>query len=236
MAPRAGGDQLAQAAPPALPAGREEGAAGVPDAPSEAEGAAPEATPEAEAVEGPTPPPAPEGAGEPAGAAEAAPQGAPGAGEGLPASRVPQPARDWKAVRNPVPATPASIKRGQELYEGRGFCHVCHGPRGDGFGPVAGQFKPYPNAFLAPEWQDRFTDGELMGILQEGKFGTGMVPMVPDYLSEEDGWNVINYLRTFRGKTTEAYENFKARQRGEQTGPEQEQGGDGAQQGGEGGN
>jgi len=50
----------------------------------------------------------------------------------------------------------------------------------------------------------------LMGVLQEGKVGTGMVPIVPEYLTEAEGWDVVNYVRSLRGKTTEAYERSKA--------------------------
>lgn len=122
----------------------------------------------------------------------------------------PKPAVDWSKVTNPVPADAASIARGQEYYNGRGFCNVCHGAKGDGFGPVAIEFDPMPNAFFEAEWQKDFSDGQLMGVLQEGKVGTGMVPIVPEYLTEAEGWDVVNYVRSLRGKTTEAYERSKA--------------------------
>lgn len=122
----------------------------------------------------------------------------------------PRPEVDWSEVRNPVPADADSVERGKALYNGKGFCNACHGDKGDGFGPVRGQFEPLPNAFFDPEWHAGFSDGALMGVLQNGKYGTGMVPMVPEYLTEQEAWDVINYLRTFEGKTTEAYERYKA--------------------------
>ena len=90
------------------------------------------------------------------------------------------------------------------------MCVVCHGEKGDGFGPVRDQLTPPPNAFLDPKWQQSFSDGQLMGVLHEGKFGTGMLAMVPDFMTEEQGWDVINYIRTFSGKTSEAYERYQA--------------------------
>jgi len=120
--------------------------------------------------------------------------------------RITEPSQDWLLVRNPVPTDPESIKRGRTLYEDKGMCFMCHGPRGDGHGGARGQFNPPPNAFLDVEWADKTSDGEIMGFLIDGKFGTGMVSFVPDFISEEEGWDIINYLRTFRGKTTEAYE------------------------------
>jgi mono/diheme cytochrome c family protein len=170
---------------------------------------APEPTPEAAAGE--------DGAGEAATEApapEAAPsEAAPVVEAEAPAPAPPpppKPAVDWKAVANPVPADAASIERGKALYGGKGFCNVCHGDKGDGFGPVAAQFDPLPNAFFEADWQGKFTDGELMGVLQEGKFGTGMIPLVPEYMTEAEGWDVINYVRTLQGKTSETYERAKA--------------------------
>jgi mono/diheme cytochrome c family protein len=122
----------------------------------------------------------------------------------------PKPAVDWTAVTNPVQADAASIERGKALYEGKGFCNVCHGAKGDGFGPVAAQFDPLPNAFFEADWQGKFTDGELMGVLQEGKTATGMIPLIPEYMTEAEGWDVINYVRTLQGKTSETYERARA--------------------------
>jgi Cytochrome c len=122
----------------------------------------------------------------------------------------PRPKVDWTKVKNPVAASEVSVSRGRELYAGKGLCNVCHGDKGDGFGPVRGQFNPFPNAFFDPAWHKDISDGEIMGVLQDGKFGTGMVPIVPDFLTEAEGWDVINYLRTLRGKTTEPYERYQA--------------------------
>jgi len=140
----------------------------------------------------------------------AAPEG-PEAPEAAPPPPKPAgPLVDWSNVANPVPADAASVERGRVFYQGQGLCAVCHGNKGDGFGPVWEQFSPPPNAFLDPTWQQQFTDGQLMGVLHDGKFGTGMLAMVPDFMTEAEGWDVINFLRTFSGKTSEAYERAQA--------------------------
>lgn len=114
---------------------------------------------------------------------------------------------DWKTLVNPMAGDRSAVDRGRVIYMNKGMCHACHGEKGDGDGgQVAFQFTPLPNAFFSPEWHDSLNDGELMGILQEGKSGTGMVPFVPDFITEEEGWAVINYIRTLRGNTTDFYE------------------------------
>ncbi len=164
------------------------------------------ASPPAEAAEAAPPAPAPEAAAKPTPkpATKAAP--APEAFTEGP----PVPKKNWSKVKNPVATTQESITRGRALYTGKGLCNICHGDKGDGFGPVRGQFNPLPNAFFDPAWQKSMNDGELMGVLQDGKYGTGMIRVVPDFLSESEGWDVINYIRTLKGKTTEAYERARA--------------------------
>lgn len=177
--------------------------------------AAPGPSPEA-APAGPTSTEGTEGTAEaaPANTPAPAPKKAKAAPNSAPAPpAVPEPPRprvNWSKVKNPVAANAASIQRGRELYNGIGLCSVCHGDKGDGFGPVRGQFSPFPNAFFDPAWHRSMGDGQIMGVLQEGKFGTAMVRIVPDFLTEAQGWDVVNYLRTFQGKTTESYERYQA--------------------------
>jgi len=153
--------------------------------------------------------PAADGAAE-AAAPEAGSAPAPAVPADAAPPEAPAPKVDWAQVPNPVRANDASIERGRKLYLGKALCVLCHGEQGDGFGPLRRQFNPYPNAFLEPDWQDGFSDGQIMGVMREGKYGTGMVPFVPDFITEAEAWDVINYVRTFKGKSTEAYERAKA--------------------------
>lgn len=114
--------------------------------------------------------------------------------------RVPEAQRQAaRALVNPVPATPESIARGQAVYRGVGSCNVCHGEDGDGTGIGASGLDPGPRNFTNPKWQEARTDGELMWVLRHGSPGTAMITVVPGLISEADGWDVINYLRTFGG-------------------------------------
>jgi len=125
-----------------------------------------------------------------------------------PPTEPPKPKVDWSTVSNPVAPSSASTDRGEALYKGKGLCQMCHGEKGDGFGAVRGQFNPFPNGFFEAEWHDRFSDGELMGILTEGKLGTSMIPLVPDFVTEKQGWDIINYLRTLKGRTSADHERY----------------------------
>jgi hypothetical protein len=55
-----------------------------------------------------------------------------------------------------------------------------------------------PRNFTDTQWQDARTDGELMWVLKNGSPGTGMPQRVGKVLTEEEGWNVIQFIRTFR--------------------------------------
>jgi len=113
------------------------------------------------------------------------------------------PAGQLEAVRgelNPVPATPESIARGEEVFRGVGSCNVCHGENGDGKGIGASGLDPSPRNFANAKWQKARADGELMWVLRHGSPGTAMITVVPGLISEAEGWDVINYVRTFSGR------------------------------------
>ncbi len=104
-----------------------------------------------------------------------------------------------QALKNPVPSTPASIAKGKELFNGKGTCFTCHGPEGKGDGIVGQALNPSPRNFHNPLFWKNRADGELMWILKHGSPGTQMVTSVPGTITEEEGWQIIAYLRTLKG-------------------------------------
>ncbi len=94
---------------------------------------------------------------------------------------------------NPVPATDASLARGQEIY-GQA-CAVCHGVQGRGDGPLARTMVPRPADFRV-HMAEGHTEAQLFDWLSNGVPDTAMQGFA-DQLSAEDRWNVINYLQTF---------------------------------------
>lgn len=100
-------------------------------------------------------------------------------------------------IENPNPPTPERIELGRQIYFGKGLCVTCHSKNGKGV-RIPGHS---PRDFTDEKWQDIRTDGELMWILKNGSPGTGMPVRVGKVITEEEGWNVIQFIRTFSGKS-----------------------------------
>jgi mono/diheme cytochrome c family protein len=89
------------------------------------------------------------------------------------------------------------INEGKVLYEGKGSCFNCHGKSGKGDGPIGGVLTPKPRDLTHCEFQDTRSDGELYWVLKHGVQGTGMMSLIPSAVSEEEGWKIIAYVRSF---------------------------------------
>ena len=97
---------------------------------------------------------------------------------------------------NPLEVTRSNRRAGKELYEDLSdpSCTICHGKNGEGDGQLAGQFDPRPRNFACAATVDGIPDGQLHWIIQNGSHGTAMPPF--DYLSEEEIWQLVIYLRS----------------------------------------
>jgi mono/diheme cytochrome c family protein len=91
------------------------------------------------------------------------------------------------ATVNPISADPASIERGRLIYLAN--CSGCHGRDRSGEGAVAG-YEPPDLAGVVPS----VTDGGLAYQITNGLAGTPM-PGFATALSENDRWDLVNYLR-----------------------------------------
>ena len=96
---------------------------------------------------------------------------------------------------NPFSSTLGNIEEGSKIYFGKGLCVKCHGVKGKGI-KVSGHS---PRNFTDAKWQDVRTDGEMMWVLKNGSPGTSMPIRVGKVISEEEGWKVILFIRTFAG-------------------------------------
>jgi copper transport protein len=94
-------------------------------------------------------------------------------------------------MANPQKATADSILRGHNLYLAN--CAACHGVNGDGDGPTAAGWLPplQPLGTVVPG----LTDGTIAYDIAVGRAGTRM-PAFASTLSENDRWDLVNYLRT----------------------------------------
>ena len=108
-------------------------------------------------------------------------------------------AKNWKApFGDTKTASQEIVAEGKQLFEGDGNCHMCHGMNGKGNGPAASKFRRHPpRNFTNCNFHEARTDGELFWVMKNGSPGTGMVAHVPWKISEEEGWKIVAYLRTF---------------------------------------
>ena len=104
-------------------------------------------------------------------------------------------ARELYATRkNPIPADPASLARGQMLYDI--YCTPCHGPSGKGDGLVTPRFIPPPDLASAPVQAK--TDGHFSYYIG---YGGAVMPAYGEALSVTDRWDIVNFLRTLAKKS-----------------------------------
>ena len=108
-------------------------------------------------------------------------------------------ALSYKAPFGDTRTAPSEIvAAGKALYEGKGRCDLCHGISGKGDGPAAHvQSLNPPRDFTNCAIQKERKDGELFWVIKYGIPGTGMQPLIPAMLSEEEGWKIVAYVRTF---------------------------------------
>jgi mono/diheme cytochrome c family protein len=92
--------------------------------------------------------------------------------------------------KNPIPADGKSVAAGKDVYIAQ--CLKCHGDAGKGDGPSAKDLDPKPKDLSDPKIAGQ-TDGSMFW-----KITTGRKPMpgFENLISEDDRWNVINYVRT----------------------------------------
>ncbi len=83
----------------------------------------------------------------------------------------------------------AQLERGGEIF--RTYCQVCHGPGGEGNGPVAQRGFPAPPSLLAPHALE-LSDGQLFHI---ATFGQGNMPGHASQIDRLDRWRAILRIR-----------------------------------------
>ena len=97
---------------------------------------------------------------------------------------------DAKATKNPVKGV-GNAKKTVETN-----CVSCHGPGGKGDGPAAAALPPPKPANWTSEAVQKETDGEIFWKMSNGR---GAMPPWK-HLPEKDRWEVVNYIRTLKGK------------------------------------
>jgi mono/diheme cytochrome c family protein len=99
---------------------------------------------------------------------------------------------NFKTMKNPVAKGDVSNKAGLALYTKN--CASCHGKAGLGDGVKARMLKDFPGDFSGTFFQNQ-TDGEHF---YKTKTGRGEMPKYEGKISDDEIWNIVNYMRTFK--------------------------------------
>ena len=106
----------------------------------------------------------------------------------------PWPAPDkYVKMPNPVKADASSINAGKAIWAKQ--CQSCHGKSGKGDGTKAAQLKTHPGDFTEASFQSEPDGAHFYRIVEGRDDMPSFKKKLPD---EEDIWNVINYVRTFK--------------------------------------
>jgi mono/diheme cytochrome c family protein len=114
-------------------------------------------------------------------------------------------AKNWvapeevKKLKNPVPATDASLAAAKSVYLDK--CAQCHGEEGKGDGPEAPMYDVKPADFADARMMGEMTDGEIFWKISEGR---RPMPTFKKQFTEEQRWQLVNYVRSFAAKPAAA--------------------------------
>lgn len=95
---------------------------------------------------------------------------------------------------NPIPGDEDSIVRGHELFTLH--CQLCHGPTGEGTGPIAAFLIKFKPANLTTDIVQSKSDGSIFMTITNGL--EGRMPPLNENLTVSERWDVVNYVRTLK--------------------------------------
>jgi mono/diheme cytochrome c family protein len=96
-----------------------------------------------------------------------------------------------KSLKNPIPSDANSLASGKAVYTKE--CLQCHGKKGLGDGPNSLTLDKAPAPLNEPGVKEQ-TDGELFWKIKEGK---KPMPSTKSTLTDDQRWQVVNYIRTW---------------------------------------
>jgi len=108
-----------------------------------------------------------------------------------------KPGGDPATVKNPVPATVASIAAGRQAYAK--YCSHCHGPNGAGDGRFAPKDPPPPDLTDA-KWDRGSGEADIFLVIWNGPSEKAAMKPLKGTVSERDVWNIVNYVRSLTQK------------------------------------
>jgi putative copper export protein/mono/diheme cytochrome c family protein len=97
-------------------------------------------------------------------------------------------------LANPIAPNPQSVAAGKAVFTTN--CVPCHGVTGKGDGPIGITLNPRPADLTIHAIPGVHSDGQLHDWITHG-FSGSVMPAFGKVLSDEDRWNLVNYIRTF---------------------------------------
>lgn len=107
-----------------------------------------------------------------------------------------------KLNQNPLPRTKENLLLGKAAYSN--MCQVCHGPLGEGNGPVVGKFPAPPS--LQSERALSYSDGHIFHIATHGQ---NLMTGYEAYLYPKERWAVVHYIRALQRAQNPTSEDLK---------------------------
>lgn len=115
---------------------------------------------------------------------------------------------DAEGYKEAFPTSPESIARGAALFHDR--CLSCHGPQGNGGGPVGRTRPADPKTGVIPPTFPPAPDLGYQGI--QGRpdgylyatilLGGKAMPVMREGLDQRDLWDLVHFVRTIKPKVT----------------------------------
>jgi mono/diheme cytochrome c family protein len=112
---------------------------------------------------------------------------------------APTPAPAPQAPAPPAAETPNAPDAARGKLQFESYCVSCHGPRGEGDGPVAASLAPRPARLGDRAYMSAKTDDYLFGVIKNGGASVGRSPMMAPWggsLSDAQIRDVIAYIRS----------------------------------------
>lgn len=97
---------------------------------------------------------------------------------------------DADKIQNPLKESTAAAKAGRKTYQQ--MCAICHGNKGEGDGVAGMGLNPRPTDLTVVKVQDQ-SDGAIFWKMTEGR---SPMASYKDILTEEQRWQLVNYIRT----------------------------------------
>ena len=98
----------------------------------------------------------------------------------------------FKKMENPNTADRESLKIGKMQYSKN--CASCHGKTGLGDGSKARGLDTFPGDLTSDAYVGQ-TDGEQF---YKSKYGRDEMPKFENKIPDEDIWDIVNYIKTFK--------------------------------------